>query len=130
MTTIILIAVAIGLFLLFAKRKKSKPRKATPVQESNPYRSVSVCFDGDACDGVKALADKRFLTSNTPLLPLLDCTSETCSCRYSHYSDRRDFDEDRRLPSSLKSNLFSDSGNSERRVKRGRRTGDWQSKDL
>lgn len=120
----IVIAIAIVLVFLFAKKQKAATPKSSPIKKSSPYRSVAVCCDEFACDGAKALSGKRFLISDTPLLPLLDCTAKKCDCKYSHHPDRRHFDEDRRLPSSLKSSLFSDSGTTERRIKEGRRGGD------
>ena len=120
----IVIAAAIVLVFLYAKKQKSANPKSQAVPQKTPYRAVAVSCDEYACDGAKALSGKRFLISDTPLLPLLDCTAQKCHCKYSHHSDRRDFGEDRRLPSSLKASMFSEGGEAERRVKRGRRAND------
>jgi hypothetical protein len=120
----IVIAMVIVLVYLFVKKQKSTKLESKPKRRLNPYKSVEVCCDESACDGAKALIGKRFLVSDTPLLPLLDCTSKKCNCKYSHHPDRRDFEEDRRLSSSLKASVFWDGDNKERRDKHGRRVGD------
>lgn len=124
MTSTIVIAIAIVLGLLFVKKQKSAKLESKPKRRLNPYKAVAVCCDESACDGAKALIGKRFLVGDTPLLPLLDCTSQKCNCKYSHHPDRRDFEEDRRLSSSLKESVFSDGDNKERRGKHGRRVRD------
>ena len=94
----------------------------------SPYRATSIVHDGMACDAVKAISDRRFLDNarETPALPLPGCTSAQCNCRYARHEDRRDMYEDRRAPSALQSNLFAQSGTTDRRArKRGRRKTDW-----
>lgn len=120
----IVVAIAIVLVFLFVKRQKSTTLESTPMPRRNPYKAVAVSCDENACDGAKALTGKRFLINDTPLLPLLDCTAKKCNCKYSHHPDRRDFEEDRRLSSSLKSSAFFDGDNAERRAKGGRRYDD------
>ncbi|MFT6288920.1 MAG: hypothetical protein ACJA09_003686 [Alcanivorax sp.] len=120
----IVIAIAIVLVFLFVKKQKPTKLESKPNRRINPYKAVAVCCDESACDRAKALIGKRFLVSDTPLLPLLDCTSQKCNCTYIHHPDRRDFEEDRRLFSTLKASVFSDGDNKERRGKHDRRVGD------
>jgi hypothetical protein len=35
------------------------------------------------------LALQRFLCADAPLLPLPECTAETCTCRFERHEDRR-----------------------------------------
>lgn len=60
------------------------------VRLSNPWHAVALVPGTHACAAVKALAGKRFLSSESPpTVPLKDCPMATCTCRYRHYNDRR-----------------------------------------
>ncbi len=102
--------------------------KTASVAPRHPYRATSIVFDDTACEAVKALGKKRFLDRDreVPRLPLADCGSSQCSCKYAHHDDRRDSSEDRRHPSALKSELYERGTDPNRREKkRGRRKSDW-----
>jgi hypothetical protein len=62
----------------------------------NPYHAVSIEPGARSCAAVKAVQEKRFLSSAAPTLPLKGCTSSTCQCRYVHHNDRRSV-RDRRV---------------------------------
>ncbi len=96
-------------------------RAATP---ENNYAAVSISCPKDACQSAHTLAGQRFLSNEVPTFPLPGCDNANCNCKYVHHAARREHDEDRRAPSSLKTNLFEDSGNVERRKGRQRRTSD------
>jgi hypothetical protein len=84
-------------------------------------------FDECACDAVKAIGKQRFLraSGDTPTLPLPTCDASKCNCKYMHHDDRRDDNDDRRLAAALRTELYEDSGNANRRAnKRGRRKAD------
>ncbi|MFT4520826.1 MAG: hypothetical protein ACI9JM_003234 [Halioglobus sp.] len=112
-----------------AKRNKPQAKKSHTTKTDNqvqprPYRGTSITFEECACDVVKAIAEKRFLVSegNTPMLPLSGCDAPKCNCKYMHYDDRREEGEDRRLFAALKTDLYDETGSSNRRSKkRGRR---------
>ncbi|MBP8924343.1 MAG: hypothetical protein KBG75_00655 [Pseudomonadales bacterium] len=75
-----------------------KPRGGLPEslrRPSSQYHAVTVVCSMDACDGVRRLSHKRFLSNDAPQLPLSYCTAKTCNCRYVHYSDRRNGEERR-----------------------------------
>jgi hypothetical protein len=108
-------------------RRNSKTSK-TPSAPRNPYRATSIVFDGDSCDVVKAISGKCFLDVEglAPRLPLPDCNLSTCNCKYARHEDRRESDDDRRLPAGLKSQLYDRGGDPNRRQKpRGRRVMEW-----
>ena len=113
-----------------ASKQKIQSRKAAVAQQrraatpENNYAAVSISCKADACQSAQTLAGQRFLANEVPTFPLPGCDSANCSCKYVHHTARRDHDEDRRAPSSLKTNLFEDSGNVERRKGRQRRTSD------
>lgn len=103
-----------------------KTTKSSP-QRHSPYRATSIISNDGACDAVKSIGDKRFLDVERiiPTLPLPDCNAHKCDCRYEHHEDRRVFDQDRRNPPGLKSQLYDISDQQNKREKnRGRRKGD------
>tara|TARA_R110001592_G_scaffold363371_1_gene685551 strand:- start:171897 stop:172316 length:420 start_codon:yes stop_codon:yes gene_type:complete len=91
---------------------------------TNAYHAVSVISGPGACQQALALADKRFLPAELPQLPLADCTSNNCQCKFMHFDDRRDSESDKRAPTALRSELYTASGKPERRAGGGRRKGD------
>jgi len=60
------------------------PRKAP-----NKFHAVTIAPGLRACAAARALRDQRFLSRDAPPLPLKDCGSAQCECRYEHYDDRR-----------------------------------------
>lgn len=107
--------------------KNSNAGKTNNQTPPKPFRGTSIVFDENACDAVKANGNKRFLvaTGDTPMLPLSGCDVSRCNCKYMHHDDRRDFDDDRRHSAALQTELYEDTGNSNRRLKkRGRRKSD------
>jgi hypothetical protein len=52
------------------------------------YEAVAVRPHRNACKPVRALAGKRFLVAEAPILPLKSCPVH-CRCSYAHYADRR-----------------------------------------
>ena len=61
------------------------------------YHAVSIKFDTHACDAAKEMDGRRFLSNAAPRLPLPDCNSLDCRCRFVHHKDRR-AKKDRRSP--------------------------------
>jgi hypothetical protein len=91
-----------------------------------PYHAVSCRSGAGKCAAVEALRDQRFLVKDAPQLPLADCTSERCECKYLHHEDRRDNDDDRRALYGIKSDYYEYTSKQDRRVKNGRRESDWE----
>lgn len=80
------------------KYRYFKPRRGLPESVRSPssqFHAVSVVGGKDACEGVRRLSHKRFLSNDAPQLPLSYCTEKKCHCRYVHYGDRRDGEERR-----------------------------------
>ena len=120
-------------------RTASPPLKQTPIpvaesprggaapanNDANPFRAVSIKAGSGACTAVTALAGERFLIGQVPHLPLAECGSKSCTCKYVHHDDRRLPDDDRRAPAALTTDLYESTGNQDRRArKRGRRVTD------
>jgi len=57
---------------------------------TNPYHAVSIVpTPAGACEAVKALAGRRFLSKEAPTMPLPGCAATACRCAYKHHDDRR-----------------------------------------
>lgn len=100
------------------------PKYSNP--ELHSYHSVEIVNESNMCASAKKLKGKRYLSQNAPTIPLLDCESKDCSCRYVHYDDRRKYNEDRRLEFGVTQELFGVFGETNRRGTnpKGRRTSD------
>lgn len=115
-----LIVAVISITAYFISNVNSDPEEDEEEQEK--YPAVIIAFDeAEACPSVKELAGQRLLSTEAPLLPLIDCTSRECACIYRHYIDRRG--GSRRVDE--KSVINRRYGGDEKRVKqRGRRAAD------
>ena len=67
------------------------PEKATvaPRKAPNQFHAVTIAPGPRACPEARALQGQRFLSRSAPPLPLKNCGSAQCECRYEHYDDRR-----------------------------------------
>jgi len=106
------------------KRDSAQKLAANP---TNPYRATAIVCGENSCEAVRAISGKRFLDADKdiPHVPLPNCDTPQCSCKYERFLDRRDTDVIRRAPPGLRGQLHLHMGNVERRLKRGRRTSDW-----
>ena len=91
-----------------------------------PYHAVSCRSGAGSCEAMAALEDQRFLVEDAPQLPLEACTKERCKCKYLHHQDRRDNDGGRRALYGIKTEFYEYTSKQDRRVKNGRREGDWE----
>ena len=94
--------------------RHSRPQDEVNADGSGRFHALSLRFGAGACDSSRRLHGKRFLSPDAPTLPLADCDTEHCRCRYVHHRDRRD-GEDRRSP------FQSGFGGSATRMERNRR---------
>jgi hypothetical protein len=106
------------------KRVKAARAVSSEADSSSTYHAVSVKSGPGACEQALAMDKKRFLPAEVSQLPLADCTSSDCQCKFVHYPDRRDADNDKRAPTALRSELYTRSGKPERRTQSGRRKTD------
>jgi hypothetical protein len=133
-TTVLILSLAAAYWLLRSRRdsdsdsdseRKPKTAQSAPSTRS-PWLATSIRTRGCGCAAVKAVGNKRFLSSiSVPKLPLADCASTTCNCSYVRHEDRRTTEGDRRAPFSMQTDLYHLARESERRVKKGRRDSDW-----
>ncbi|MFK8050920.1 MAG: hypothetical protein AB8B81_21010 [Halioglobus sp.] len=131
---VILLALVVGVFLKTrggpkqpakpvskSKSKKSSTNSEALSSASKSYKAVTIGPGPNACEAVLSFDGKRFLSGDAPILPLTDCGSSTCTCKYVHHEDRRDTSEDRRQPFSMRTDLHGSGGEEERRQRAGRR---------
>ena len=87
------------------------------------YPAVSVEPDKETCcKAVLEIAEKRFLASEAPALPVDACDRfAQCQCRYKKWDDRRQ--EERRMTVAGMGNQYFN-GDEKRALKRGRRDTD------
>jgi hypothetical protein len=69
---------------------------ATRKTAAEPYHAVSIKPGQQCCEGAKQFGGMRFLSAKVPRLPLPDCQAPVCTCRYSHFADRRSVEDRRR----------------------------------
>jgi hypothetical protein len=124
-TFILLLGVA---YWVLKPGKRHKPQTAChkrPVLRAGKYHAVSINPGSCGCSAVKAVGEKRFLTTGTvPNLPLADCNRATCGCRYVRHEDRRGSQGNRRAIFSIQTDLYGLDGENDRRQRRGRRASD------
>jgi hypothetical protein len=82
-----LVIAVIAITAYFVSNANTDPEEE---EEQEKYPAVIIVFDeAEACPSVMGLAGQRLLSTEAPLLPLIDCTSRECTCTYRHYIDRR-----------------------------------------
>lgn len=93
-----------------AKRKldrASRPNfKYRSTNAGSGYPAVSIRAGQDCCQAVKATNGVRYLSTEAPILPLPECTSNKCRCTYAHHSERRTGTERRHRILDLKETVF------------------------
>lgn len=64
--------------------------KPLPAKKAvNPWHAVTIVPGSPACDAANGLRGQKFLSRAAPALPLKNCSTRTCTCRYEHHEDRR-----------------------------------------
>ena len=63
------------------------------LEETSPYRAVSVIPNRASCPAAVAIMHTRFLVTDAPTLPLPMCTwPMSCTCKFRTHEDRRVID--------------------------------------
>ncbi len=120
--SLMLLALVYALF----KTKHSPPTAPDNPLKYMPYAAVKIEACDFSCSAAFERSSNMFLKRDAPRLPLEACDSQSrCSCRFVHFEDRRQYDEDRRSGSRVLQDTFS---GDDRRcpVKRGRRITDYE----
>jgi hypothetical protein len=83
---------------------------------------VSVVLRESSCAAAALCRNQRFLARQAPMLPLPKCAHpHACPCTYRHHEDRR---SGPRRTEDTRAGLDSSKPAANRRLSRGRRTGD------
>ena len=97
MTRILLAIALIGVVWFLVRKRKSSQDSAAGkadakrivADQSTSYHAVSIQPGPQACAAAKELRGRKFLSHEAPQLPLADCSSGYCQCRFTHHTDRR-----------------------------------------
>ena len=76
---------------VFARDEPAADKAPRPVAKkmTQAFHAVSIQTGRHCCQQASALAGQRFLSREAPPLPLKNCSSGNCTCRYQHHDDRR-----------------------------------------
>ena len=117
---IVVVYIAAVVLLLNPWSRSSQKLRTKKHLASDPFIAVSLVCESESCEEIGVLEDQRFLVNEAPAIPLQQCTSEVCGCRYHHYKDRRSHSDRRQTPKRAGGEEGFD-----RRGIRGRRKSDW-----
>jgi hypothetical protein len=118
--TVTTVVMKLAKSLLGRAEPEAKPASAK--KAINPYHAVSIAPGYRNCAAARALRDHRFLSRQAPALPLKECDSTECTCRYEHHDDRR---RGQRRARDLGVSIDGYEGDERRlKPKRGRRNAD------
>ena len=107
-------------------RKEVTSRVKVASQAIARYPAVSIQCSGTECQAARGIQGIRFLGMDAPSLPLNDCTSPRCNCKYYHYSDRRSGHLERRVLACSTEEELTFSSRNDQRAGLGRRASDWE----
>lgn len=118
--------VAVVIFLKMRSRapathESKAPDPAAAARLKNDFHAVSIRPGIFACKAVRELEGQRFLSASVPRIPLPGCDAADCTCRFTHYADRRGGDE-RRTPYPSSIGLDAGSIGEDKRADDDRRT--------
>ena len=82
------------------KNQSMRKVRVQTKREPQIFHGVSIRPCSQACEQVRAMKRVRFLSQETPRLPIDGCNNQNCTCSYAHHKDRRHIDE-RRFINSL-----------------------------
>jgi hypothetical protein len=98
--TVILVIVVVAIVLRVATRpgKRARPKRSQSTissasqrdRSSTQWSAVKIAPGLKSGGAAEKLADKVFLSRESPKLPLDGCTEKDCRCKYVHLDDRRD----------------------------------------
>lgn len=130
--TLIPLAAAIGWLLLMRFKTTVEATTEVPTAQAIErlpnnvtdlrFRSVGIDTGVNCCKSAEKVAGRRFLIKQAPGIPLQDCDSEQCECKFIHFADRRDNDPERRGEGRFRAEVFAATQEEDRRLAKDRRT--------
>jgi hypothetical protein len=130
-TLLVLLAIVMAVMLIRRRMDVDDPEAQMLEVENlwdhaqHPYHCVVFKCPLGNCPGIAPLKGRLYLVGDGHELPVPECTSTRCRCRYVHYPDRRRREEDRRSSFGLEQEMYRYSHERDRRLAPGRRKGDW-----
>ena len=71
-------------------RRKTEGKRAPVSTFGNLFHGIAIEPGSRACEAVRHVAGRRYLSEDAPRLPLDECQCvQDCRCVYRHFSDRR-----------------------------------------
>lgn len=110
--TVLIVLASIWHWFHNVKSQSIRKVRVHTKQEPQRFHGVSIHPCAQPCEQVHSMRKIRFLSRETPNLPIDGCNNQDCTCSYTHHKDRRHIDDRRFI------NSFSDN---ERRIKIDRR---------
>jgi hypothetical protein len=104
------------------KEPAAKAPKTTKREPLNRWHAIAIVLGPNRCQAAEAAKGRRFLSKEAPILPLRECDTAACTCKYRHYEDRRG--TPRRSEEARGGGMRSRTGSTDRRNSRGRRETD------
>ena len=80
-----------------AKNQSMRQVRVQARKEPANFHGVSIRPCSRSCSSVQEMKKQRFLSAETPPLPLEGCSRLSCECSYVHHKDRRHIDDRRFL---------------------------------
>ena len=92
--SILAILALVALAIYFIKRSgrdSAEPaeRRVADTGATSKFHAVSLNISANACEAARNIEGYRYLSGAAPQIPLADCDSQECDCRYVHHADRR-----------------------------------------
>lgn len=95
-TSIFVFLGSIWFWMKHATSRSMKNHKTFAKIPSNNFHGVSIQPCSHPCNHVCNMKKVRFLSDETPRLPIDGCSNQQCTCTYIHHQDRR-INKERRL---------------------------------
>ena len=90
----VVVPLGLAVTLVWLRKRKHPSRERLPSSnnrhaDGDAFQGIEIVAARDACDAVRHLEGKRFLSRSAPRLPLNDCTMSRCDCTFKKIGDRR-----------------------------------------
>ena len=95
--TVLIVLASIWHWFHNVKHQSMQKIRVQAKREPQRFHGVSIRPCSQSCEQVLAMKKVRFLSRETPSLPVDGCINQTCTCSYSHHKDRRHVDDRRFL---------------------------------
>ena len=95
-TAVFILLGSIWFWMKHVTRPSTQNDRILAKTPSNNFHGVSIHPCSHPCKQVCSMNKVRFLSDDTPSLPIDGCGNQQCTCTYMHHQDRR-FNTERRF---------------------------------